>query len=307
MTASVTGGRSVRELLREATQRLQVAHAADDIDEARLQAELLYGLATGLDRAQVIAAGNDAAAPAAIEAFEALIERRVQHEPFAYILGKREFFGMTFEVGPGCLVPRPETETLVEAALEAIKAHPEARRLVRVADIGTGSGAIALSVARHAPNTTVYAVDVSTAALQWAGKNMRRFDLQDRVVLLAGDLAEPLTEPIDVLLANLPYVPTDEFEALPAQIREREPRLAVEGGPDGVELIARLAQQLDAHLASVAAAIFEVGAGQISWVEELVTRALTEAGRTGLDVRFHRDLRGIRRVLEVRMGYPKED
>lgn len=304
MTASATGGRPVRELLREATQRLQAVHAADDIDEARLQAELLYGLATGLDRAQVIAAGNDVAAPAAVEAFEALIERRVQHEPFAYILGKREFFGMTFEVGPGCLVPRPETETLVEAALEAIKAHPEARRLVRVADIGTGSGAIALSVARHAPNTKIYAVDVSTEALQWAGKNMRRFGLQDRVVLLAGDLAEPLIEPIDVLLANLPYVPTDEFEALPAQIREREPRLAVEGGPDGVELIARLAQQLDAHLAPVAAAIFEVGAGQISWVEELVTRALTEAGRTGLDVRFHRDLRGIRRVLEVRMGYP---
>lgn len=304
MTAPLTGGRPVRDLLREATQRLQAVHAADDIDEARLQAELLYGLATGLDRAQVIAAGNDVAPLATAEAFDALMERRVQHEPFAYIMGKREFFGMTFEVGPGCLVPRPETETLVEAALDAIKAHPSTRRLVRVADIGTGSGAIALSVAQHAPNTKVYAVDVSTEALQWAGRNMRHFGLQDRVVLLTGDLAEPLAEPIDVLLANLPYVPTDEFEALPAQIREREPRVAVEGGPDGVELIARLARQLDAHLAPVAAAIFEVGAGQISWVEELVTQALSEAGRTGLDVRVHRDLRGIRRVLQVRMGYP---
>ena len=304
MTASPEGARLVRALLHEATQRLQAAHAADGIDDARLQAELLYGLAAGLDRAQVIAAGSDAAPPAAIEAFEALMERRLQHEPLAYILGKREFFGMTFEVGPGCLVPRPETETLVEAALEAVKAHPGARRLVRVADIGTGSGAIALSVAQHSPNAKVYAVDVSTEALQWAGRNMRRFGLQNRVVLLAGDLAEPLSEPIDVLLANLPYVPTEEFEALPAQIREREPRVAVEGGPEGVELIARLAQQLDAHLAPVAAAIFEVGAGQISWVEELVTRALTEAGRAGLDMRYHRDLRGIRRVLEVRVGYP---
>lgn len=298
------GPRLVRDLLHEATQRLQAVHAADGIDDARLQAELLYGLATGRDRAQVIASGSDVAPPAAVEAFDALMERRLQHEPLAYILGKREFFGMTFEVGPGCLIPRPETETLVEAALEAVKAHPDARRLVRVADIGTGSGAIALSVAQHAPNARVYAVDVSTEALQWAGRNMRRLGLQDRVVLLAGDLAGPLAEPIDVLLANLPYVSTDEFEALPAQIREREPRVAVEGGAQGVELIARLAQQLDAHLAPVAAAIFEVGAGQISWVEELVTCALTEAGRTALDVRRHRDLRGIRRVIEVRVGYP---
>ena len=296
--------RLVRELLHEATQRLLAVHAADDMDDARLQLELLYGLATGLDRARVIAAGSDVTSLAVAEAFSTLMERRIQHEPLAYILGKREFYGMTFEVGPGCLVPRPETETLVEAALDAIRAHPNARRLVRVADIGTGSGAIALSVARHAPNAQVFAVDLATEALQWAGRNMRRFGLQDRVVLLAGDLAEPLSEPVDVLLANLPYVPTEEFEALPAQIREREPRIAVEGGPEGVELIARLAGQLDAHLAPVAAAIFEVGAGQISWVEELVMRALTEAGRAGLDVRRHRDLRGIRRVLEVRAGYP---
>jgi len=296
--------RLIRDLLHEAAQRLEAVHAADDRDDARLQVELLYGLATGLDRTRVIAAGSDIAPPAAAGAFAALMERRIQHEPLAYILGRREFYGMTFEVGPGCLVPRPETETLVEAALDAIRAHPDARRLVRVADIGTGSGAIALAVARHAPNAKVFAVDISTEALQWAGRNMRRFGLQDRVVLLTGDLAEPLAEPIDILLANLPYVPTEEFEALPPQIREREPRVAVEGGPEGVELIQRLASQLDAHLALVAAAIFEVGAGQISWVEELVTRALTEAGRAGLDVRFHRDLRGIRRVLEVRTGYP---
>lgn len=300
----MTPPRLVRDLLHEAAQRLQTVHAADGIDDARLQVELLYGLATGLDRAHVIAAGGDTLPAAAVEAFEALMERRRRHEPLAYILGKREFFGITFEVGPGCLVPRPETETLVEAALETVKAHPGARRLVRVADIGTGSGAIALAVAQHSPNAKVFAVDISTEALQWAGQNMRRFGLQDRVVLLAGDLAEPLSEPIDVLLANLPYVSTDEFEALPAQIREREPRIAVDGGPQGVELITRLAQQLDAHLAPVAAAIFEVGAGQISWAEELVTHALTEAGRTGLDVRYHRDLRGIRRVLEVRIGYP---
>ena len=185
----------------------------------------------------------------------------------------------------------------------AIAQHPRAGRLVRVADIGTGSGIIGLSIAAHAPNAKLWCVDISTEALQWAGRNMRRFSLEDRVVLLTGDLAEPLDQPIDVFCANLPYVPTDEFEELPAQIREREPRIAVEGGTTGIELIARIAQQLDAHLAPAAAVLLEVGAGQMSWVGDLVVTALREAGREPTRVVAHRDLRGIRRCLEVRVGY----
>ena len=192
---------------------------------------------------------------------------------------------------------------LVEAALAAAHDHPHARRLVRVADIGTGSGIIGLSVAAHLPNAKVWCVDVSTEALRWAGTNMRRFGLEDRVVLLAGDLLEPLDEPIDILCANLPYVPTEEFEGLPAQIREREPRIAVEGGTTGIELIARLTGQLGSHLAPQAAVLLEVGAGQMSWAEELVVSALREAGREITRVEAHRDLRGIRRCLEVRTGY----
>jgi len=293
----------LRELLREIANRLRLGNAAEDLDDAILQAELLYGEATGLSRAQVIAAGSGEPAEWALDALQVLVDRRLNHEPLAYILGRREFYGRTFEVGPGCLVPRPETEELVTAALDAIAQHPRAGRLVRVADIGTGSGIIGLSVASHATNTKVWCVDVSTEALQWAGRNMRRFSLEDRVVLLTGDLAEPLDQPIDVLCANLPYVPTDEFEELPAQIREREPRIAVEGGTTGIELIARLAQQLDAHLAPEAAVLLEVGAGQMSWVEDLVVTALREAGREPTKMQAHRDLRGIRRCLEVRVGY----
>ena len=294
----------VRDVVHRATERLLAARCADDLDEARLQAEVLYGEAAQRDRAQVIAAGAHPSNAATRAAFEALLARRLAHEPLAYILGRREFYGMTLAVGPGCLIPRPETETVVEAALAAVAEHPRARRLVRVADIGTGSGAIALAVAQHAPSTRVFAIDVSTAALQWAGLNMRRFGLQARVVLLAGDLAEPLPEPVDVLCANLPYVPSEEFADLPPEIRASEPQVAVEGGPTGIELIARLAATLPRHLAPDAAcAIFELGAGQAGFVEELVTRALTEAGRGPLDVRVHRDLRGIRRVVEVRYGY----
>lgn len=293
----------LRDAIRDAAQRLIAGHTAEDLDDAVLQAELLYGEATGLDRAQVIAAGGREAAPDAVAAFESLVGRRLDHEPLAYILGRREFYGRTFEVGPGCLVPRPETEELVTAALAAVSEHPRAGRLVRIADIGTGSGIIGLTIAAHTPNTKVWCVDISTDALQWAGRNMRRFGLQNRAVLLTGDLAEPLDQPIDVLCANLPYVPTEEFEDLPAQIREREPRIAVEGGVTGIELIERLAGQLDAHLAAEAAVLLEVGAGQMSWVEEIVVSALRAAGREPSKVEAHRDLRGIRRCLEVRVGY----
>jgi release factor glutamine methyltransferase len=298
-----SAGMLLRDLLRGVADKLLLGNAAEDLDDALLQAELMYAEAAGLDRAQVIAAGGRAPDEAALDAYQVLVDRRLSHEPLAYLLGRREFYGRTFEVGPGCLVPRPETEELVTAALAAIAAHPRSGRLVRVADIGTGSGIIGLSIAAHTPNAKVWCVDVSTEALQWAGRNMRRFNLQDRVVLLTGDLTEPLDQPIDVLCANLPYVPTDEFDALPAQIREREPRIAVEGGVTGIELIARLAAQLDAHLAPEAAVLLEVGAGQMSWVEDLVVTALREAGREPTSVVAHRDLRGIRRCLEVRVGY----
>jgi len=292
---------SLRETLREAAQRLVVGHAAEDLDDGVLQADLLYAEASGLDRAQVMAASEGQ--PEALAQFAELLGRRLNHEPLAYILGRREFYGRTFEVGPGCLVPRPETEELVEAALAAVREHPRAKRLVRVADIGTGSGIIGLSVAAHAPNAKVSCVDVSTEALQWAGKNMRRQGLQDRVVLLAGDLLEPLQEPIDVLCANLPYVPTDDYEELPPQIRNREPRIAVEGGVTGIELIRRLTEQMVEHLAPEAAVLLEVGAGQMGWVEELAVTALKDAGRDVTKVEAHRDLYGIRRCLEVRTGY----
>lgn len=288
---------TVRGLVRDAEGRLLAVHAAEDIDDARLQAELLYGHATGLDRAAVIAAGADV--PSAAEAFEALLARRLAHEPLAYILGRREFYGLTFEVGEGVLVPRPETETLVEAALAAIRAHPRASRLVRVADIGTGSGAVACAIGRHSPNTKIFATDSSTAALQWAGRNMRRFGLSERLVLLAGDLLEPISEPIDVLVSNLPYVPTEEFEALPPAIREHEPRGAVEGGTTGTELIERLLDQLPQHLSDDASAVLlEVGAGQAGHIAQRLRTAID-----GATVRTHRDLRGIRRVVQARIGY----
>ncbi len=292
----------LRDLLRTAADRLLEVAAADDLDEARLEVELLYGRAANLDRVHVLAAGGDPPTPEAIEPFEALLERRLAHEPLAYILGEREFYGLTFQVGEGALVPRPETETLVGAGLAAIREHPRSHRLVRVADIGTGSGIVALSVARHAPAVKMFAVDASTAALQWAGKNMRRLGPIERVVLLAGDLLEPLTEPLDVVLANLPYVPTDEYETLPDEIRAHEPEVAVDGGDDGLDIYRRFAEQLPAHVANdTYAVLIEIGAGQALFAEDILLNALGRPATA--EVRTHRDLRDIRRVVEVRVGY----
>jgi len=284
--------------LHEAARQLLEVQAASDIDEARLQAELLYGEAAGLDRVQVLAAGSTVPPTDVLNRFDDLLARRLRHEPLAYILGRREFYGLTFEVGPGVLVPRPETETLVEAALAAIREHPNARRVVRVADVGTGSGAIGVSIAKHAVTAKVFALDASTEALAIAGKNARRLGVLERVVLLAGDLLEAVSEPLDVVVANLPYIPTSEVEALPEVIRTHEPLLAIDGGEDGLELYRRLFEQLPDHVAEGPyAVLIEVGAGQASHAAELLGHAL------GVETRTHRDLLGIRRVVEARVGY----
>jgi len=292
----------LRDLLRSAANRLIEVHGADDLDEAHLEVELLYGRAASLDRVHVLAAGGAPPDPEATAPFETLLQRRLAHEPLSYILGEREFYGLTFQVGDGALVPRPETETLVEAGLAAIRDHPRSRRLVRVADIGTGSGIVALSVARHAPSAKMFAVDASTAALQWAGKNRRRLGPIERVVLLTGDLLEPLSEPLDVVLANLPYVPTEEYETLPDEIRAHEPELAVDGGGDGLDIYRRFAEQLPAHLVDdTYAVLVEIGAGQAPFAEDIILDALGRPANA--EVRMHRDLRDIRRVVEVRVGY----
>ncbi len=290
----------LRTTLHTSALALREAHCADDLDEARLEVEVLYGEAAGLDRAQVIAAGSDEAAPEALATFEAWLARRLAHEPLAYILGRRECYGMTFEVERGVLIPRADTETLIEATIAAVHEHPSARRLVRVADIGTGSGVVALAVARHEPNAKVYALDRSTAALAIAGRNRKRFALLDRVVLLAGDLFEALPEHVEVVTANLPYIPTADIDGLAPEVRDWEPQRALNGGKDGLDVIRRLIYRVPEHLvAGPRAVLLEVGEGQAGKVARLL------AGALGGDaaVRTHRDLAGVERVVEGRVGY----
>jgi release factor glutamine methyltransferase len=284
--------------LLEATRQLLAVGAADNFDEARLEAELLYGKSAKLSRAQVIAAGRQIPSQDTVSSFKILLLRRIGREPFAYIVGQKEFYGLMFEVGPGVLIPRPETETLVEATLATVAAHPLKQRIVRVADAGTGSGAVALSIARHALTAQVFATDISSEALAYAGRNRAKLKLMERVVLLTGDLLEPLSERLDVIVANLPYIPTEEFERLPTEIRVGEPQIAVDGGEDGLDLIRRLVSQLPEHITNgPAAVLLELGGGQAGIVGEWVLAAL------GGEATVHRDLAGNRRVLEVRRGF----
>jgi release factor glutamine methyltransferase len=254
--APATAANTVRDALAAAIDAVGAAGSGTP----RLDAELLLADATGWERAQ-LAADPDAALPkAASRRFAEMVRRRVRREPVAYILGRRGFRRIELEVDPRALIPRPETELLVDVALEL--------RPRTVLDVGTGSGAVALAVADELPDAEVTATDTSPEALELARANAERLGLGDRVSFEEGTL--PQGE-FDLLLANLPYVSEAEWEGLEPEIREYEPRSALVAGPDGLESI-------EALLALVAAAppaeiALEVGAEQADRVDELV-RAL---------------------------------
>jgi release factor glutamine methyltransferase len=197
---------------------------------SRLEAQLLLGHAIGAERVAVLAHPERELSAEQQVAFEALVERRLQAEPIAYLLGEREFYGHVFRVDRRALIPRPETELLVELGIEAVGRHPRGH----VIEVGTGSGAVAVSLALAA-NCTVLATDVSFEALSLARENAQRLGADVRFVQC--DLAEALRGPVDVVLANLPYVPDDR--QLPSDVRDYEPHVAIFGGPHGTELIQR--------------------------------------------------------------------
>ena len=257
---------------------------ANSIPDSRLEAEVLTRYAASLDRATFFAGAEIDGDRTAL--LDALIARRAAGEPAAYITGEREFYGLAFAVGPGVLVPRPETELLVDTALDCLRDHPDCL----VADIGTGSGCVALAVAAHAPGARVVAVESSTEALAWARMNAARH--RGTITLIRGDLAEPLAR-ADVVLANLPYIPAGDIHRLQREIRDFEPRSSLDGGPDGLDLIRRLVSDCGRRLRPSLLAL-EVGIGQA----RTVARLARDAGAT--DITVVADLAGIDRVVCAR-------
>jgi release factor glutamine methyltransferase len=266
---------------REALQGAADALAAAGVESARLDAELLLCEASGLERAQLAAEPDAGLDPAAGREFAAMVRRRLRREPLAYITGRKGFRGIEVAVDPRALIPRPETELLVEVALR--------RRPATVLDAGTGSGAVALAVADELPDSRVAATDTSPGALALAEQNAARLGLADRVRFAAGTL--PDGEAFDLVLANLPYVRDDEWERLAPEIRDHEPPEALLAGADGLDAIRALLEAADPE--RIGALALEVGAGQAASVAELAASAGFPA------VELHRDLAGIERVVEA--------
>ncbi|MGN6203040.1 MAG: peptide chain release factor N(5)-glutamine methyltransferase [Solirubrobacterales bacterium] len=281
---------SVREALDSAVDALTAA----GVDEARLDAELLLGGAMERERAALVADPGAEVPPAAARAFGEMVRRRLRREPVAYILGRKGFRRLELAVDSRVLVPRPETELLVELALEL--------RPARVLDVGTGSGAIALAVADELPDAEVTATDTSSAALEVARANAERLGLAERVRFVEGTLPDDANG-FDLILANLPYVAERDWPSLQPEVTQHEPREALLAGPDGLDayraLIPECAPRLSRYAEQMRGALgVEVGEGQAGAVAELMRGA-------GLgEVEIRRDLVGIERVVIGRSVKP---
>jgi release factor glutamine methyltransferase len=246
----------VKESLRRTAAKL----AANGIDDASLEAELLLMHAMGVERAGLYVRLEDDLSPEDTRVLSKLVSRRLKREPAAYILGHREFYGLDFYVDSSVLIPRPETEMLVEEAIShARQSFPSGDPII--ADIGTGSGAIAVSLARSLPKAGVCGVDIFPRALDIAALNCIRHNV--RVELLAGDLLAPLPQPVDMIVANLPYIADGDMAGLSDEIREYEPSVALAGGEDGLDVVRRLIADAPQRLKSGGAVLVEVAPAQV--------------------------------------------
>ncbi|WP_322802239.1 peptide chain release factor N(5)-glutamine methyltransferase [Thermoflexus sp.] len=279
---------SIREAIAWAAQRVRAT-------QPRLAAEVLLARVLGVSRAYLLAHPERVLTDPEWEAFARLVARSAHGEPLFYLIGEREFYGMPFRVTPAVLIPRPETEHLVDAALEWARSRTyRTYAPLTFADIGTGSGCIAVTLAVYLPNSRGYATDLSSEALEVARENAIRHGVAHRLSFLQGDLCAPLPEAVDLLVANLPYVARSEWEVLDPAIREYEPILALDGGPDGLEVIRRFLAQAPDFLRPMGAVFLEIGAGQGAAVLDLARSAFPRAV-----VRLLKDSAGLDRVVAI--------
>lgn len=273
-------------------KRAEVYLTEHHIPSARLEAELLLAHALQCRRIDLFLAYDRPLEEGELEKYRQLIRRKVSRIPTAYLTGKKEFYGLEFNTGPGALVPRPETELLVEKAADLIKQNRAGKDCL-AADICTGSGVIAVTLAKFFKELSVYAVDISGEALELARQNAEKHGAAGRVRLLKGDLFEPLARlniKFDLILANPPYIPSPEIPQLPPEIGH-EPRLALDGGKDGLDIYRRILSEGKEFMADNGCMVLETGFGQAGKVGEL-------AAQNGWDGRgVYADLAGIPRVM----------
>jgi release factor glutamine methyltransferase len=253
----------------EASRRLAVA----GVESSHLDAQLLMAEAAGITREAVVVGSLDLSL-AILKRFDALIARREKREPIAYIVGHKEFYSLDFEVTPAVLIPRPETEFVVTAALECVAAKADPR----VLDIGTGSGAIAIAIAVNAPTARITTVDISADAIAVASRNARRHRVEDRVTIRRGDCFHMLDGgealgTFDAIVSNPPYLDDAEIASLEPEVHHFEPRIALNGGVSGLDILKRITIGAREHLQTNGELIVEMGAGHAGDVVSLITRA----------------------------------
>jgi release factor glutamine methyltransferase len=294
---------TIQEILTEGKKLLKAPCASALIDTPALDAALLLAEILHTGREDLIARPNDEVAAPDCEKYRALLERRRSGECIAYILGRKEFRGMEFVVNPKVLVPRPDTETLFEAALEytgklcggKTSRNPQTEEVFSVLDLCTGSGALAISLKKECPSLSVTASDISAEALETAALNNRRLLAGESAVnLVHSDIFENLRGRYNIIVSNPPYIPSGELTNLAPEV-QREPRLALDGGEDGLALVRQIIAQAPDHLLPDGALLLEADPGQMPRIKTL----MEDNGFTC--VRLHRDLSGRERVISGRL------
>ena len=283
---------TVRETVLNISKSLHSAGIAEHL----LEAELLLGAALGMDRAALYTSFNEDVSGSGLRKVDKLLTRRLKREPLPYILGYREFYGLSLEVNPGVFIPRPETEILVDEAMRLAKQTP-IRPPLRIVEVGTGCGAIAVALASCLVNVDIHATDISRQALATAQANAEHHGLRNRIEFIHCDLLSCFSGPIDVLIANLPYVRSTAISSLEPEIRMFEPREALDGGDDGLRLIRRLLGEARPVLRGKGVILLEMDPHQMDSVE-MVARSHWPSATTSR----HKDLAGLDRVLAIQLS-----
>ena len=264
------------------------------LQEAALESEILIRSIADIDRVTFYAKPEHPITQTQCRILDEMLERRIAKEPLPYILGQREFFGLPFKITPDVLIPRPETEILVEEALSWINSHRTNEKRMVIADIGTGSGCIAVSLATQLGIDRFFATDISREALQIAKSNAVFHGVGEKIEFLHGDLLDPVPNLINLLIGNLPYITDEEFARLPTEIQSYEPSQALRGGADGTKLIKQLLEQAPNYLTDPGAIILEISPQQLNSITTSSQKFFPAS-----QARVVKDLAGLDRVFIV--------
>jgi release factor glutamine methyltransferase len=295
--------RQAEQALRQLDSWFEISAGAPELNRdpaatPRLDAEVLIAHILSANRAEVLSRLRETLSPAAQRRFESLVQRRLKHEPVAYLIGEKEFYGLTFFVDMRVLIPRPETELLVDRAIEIMSHRADTLDAnPMVADVGTGSGCIAVALSYRLPGATVVALERSIDALAVAQRNLIRHRAVQRVTLVQSDLLAAINEAMkfDLIVANLPYVSEREVERLSETVRRHEPvEAALKAGPDGLDLIRRLLAQAPHYLRRRGIVLLEIG-----WKQGAAVRRMVQSSFPAARIRVWPDLAGRDRVVEI--------